>query len=112
MTQTMMETTIIDKESILSYHHQQQEESTRRRSFQFSTRSLKLATIFNYRRSSLTLNRFSLPSLSPSSSTTSSTTTTAIEDEPLSPKQLEIEQLIADYPERTVRLSVTPDFAI
>ncbi|CAO3621128.1 unnamed protein product [Cunninghamella blakesleeana] len=95
----------IDKESIMSY---QQEEPSRRRSFQFSTRSLRLTTIFNYRRSSL--NRLSLPLLSPSSSTSSATT--VVDDEYLSPKQLEIEQLIAEYPERTVRLSVTPDFAI
>ncbi|SAM05893.1 hypothetical protein [Absidia glauca] len=69
--------------------------------------SLRLSTLFTLRRRRSSFSpstsipsfaRFSLPACGT--------------DDPLSPKQLEIERLIAAHPERTVRLSITPEFAI
>ncbi|ORX62354.1 hypothetical protein DM01DRAFT_114509 [Hesseltinella vesiculosa] len=80
----------------------------RRSSFR---QSLMLSSLFfTTKRQSASL-RFSLPAFTLSSAS-SSTASMTLYDEPLSPKQLEIEQLISDYPERTVRVSVTPDFAV
>ncbi|SAM00749.1 hypothetical protein [Absidia glauca] len=125
MNYNINHTMAVEEDEILSYYFHQDDyqrrpssssltssTSSRRSSSQFVSsvrQSLRLSSLFTRRRSSSSssFSRFSLPSLSPSSSTC-----TVGDDEPLSPKQMEIEQLIADYPERTVRLSVTPHFAI
>ncbi|KAI8333854.1 hypothetical protein BC941DRAFT_473082 [Chlamydoabsidia padenii] len=74
--------------------------STKRSSSHFISRTtLRLSNFFTNRRRSIpNYTRFSLPVL-------------INLDDPLSPKQMEIERLIEAYPEQTVRLIVTPEFA-